>query len=99
MMRAGTGEVDLSVRAAMAPWTRLLALESLGRWFLRGATLALFAASLVLAVGWLLPVPMSDLQPLALRVGAPFLLIALLVGAWPRSTLHRASELDVRLNF
>src|SRR5215207_3275701 len=85
------------LRAALRPWAQRLALESIGRWLVRGAIVALTAMSLVLAVGWVMPWPMDELWSVAQQVAPPILIAALVVGAWPSSMLRRAAELDVRL--
>ena len=87
------------LRHAMQPWARRLALESFGRWLVRGAVAALVVMCAVLSIGWLLPVPMNDLQPIALELALPVALLGAIVGLWPASTLRRAAQLDTRLNF
>src|SRR4051794_20374656 len=98
MPAASQAVAERDLVGALRPWTRRLALESVLRWLVRGAFLALVAASLVLAVGWLMPLHSSDLQPIALRFALPFVVFGLLIGAWPASRLRRAVQLDTRLN-
>src|SRR5205823_4464301 len=88
-----------ALRHAMQPWARRLALESFGRWLVRGAVAALVVMCAVLSIGWLLPVPMNDLQPIALELALPVALLGAIVGLWPASMLRRAAQLDTRLNF
>ncbi|MBV9546308.1 MAG: hypothetical protein JOY61_18210, partial [Chloroflexi bacterium] len=88
---------DDPLRLALQPWTRHLAIESLARWAVRGAIAGLLAAAAVLCVGWVVPIAEADLRPLALLAALPFLLAGLTVGAWPRSMLRRAWQLDRRL--
>jgi hypothetical protein len=99
MIRLATGGRARSdpVRAALQPWMRRLALEALRLWLVRGAIAGLLGASLVLGLGWLVPIPESELQPVAFRLALAGLLAGLIVGAWPTSTLRRAVQLDVRL--
>ena len=97
MAGQGVTGADAVLRAALVPWTRRLALHSLAHWLIRGIGAGLLVVSGVLAIGWLVPWPMSDLQPIALRAAIPVFLLALIVGAWPRSMLQRAAELDTRL--
>jgi hypothetical protein len=97
LVAPGADEGERAVVAALAPWRRRLALEGLQRWLVRGASGAVGAACLVLAVGWLLPVSESELRPLALELAAVALLAAVTRGAWPVATARRASELDARL--
>src|SRR6186997_2013811 len=97
-MPASQAVAERALVGALRPWTRRLALESVLRWLVRGAIVALAAACLVLAVGWLLPLHASDLQPIAFRFALPFVAVGLLIGAWPASRLRRAVQLDTRLN-
>ncbi len=82
---------------ALSPWLRRLTLEGLRRWLVRGATVGLSLASLVLAVGWVLPWPESALRPVALPLAAAIVAAALLAGLRPARTVRRAAALDVRL--
>ena len=71
-MPASQAVAERALVVALRPWTRRLALESALRWIVRGAIVALVAACLVLAVGWLIPLHASDLQPIAFRFALPF---------------------------
>src|SRR3954447_14905255 len=97
-MPASQAVAERVLVVALRPWTRRLAFESVLRWLVRGAILALVAASLVLAVGWLMPLHASDLQPIAVQLALPLLALGLLIGAWPASRLRRTVQLDTRLN-
>ncbi len=82
---------------ALRPWERRLTLESVQRWLVRGAIAAFVLAGLVLAVGWVVPWPETELRPWAFRAAAPLLLAALLVAAFPVRRLRKAAVLDTRL--
>jgi hypothetical protein len=71
--------------------------EALRRWSIRGAVGALVLASLVLAVGWLVPWPEAELRPWAAQLALAPLLAALVVGLWPAGRAQRAAALDRRL--
>jgi hypothetical protein len=86
------------IRTALRPWAQRLALESIGRWLIRGAIAALVVAILILSIGWLVPRPMLELKSMAQQLALPILVIGLVVGAWPTTMLRRAGELDVRLS-
>ncbi len=85
--------------AALRPWERRLALESLQGWLIRGGIGALALGSLVLAVGWVTPWPETELRPWALQAALPLLLATLIVAALPVSRLRRTADLDRRLGF
>jgi hypothetical protein len=82
---------------ALRPWERRLTLESVQRWLVRGAIAAFALAGLVLAVGWVVPWPETELRPWAFQAAAPLLLAALLVAAFPVRRLRKAAVLDTRL--
>ncbi|MGI9149239.1 MAG: hypothetical protein ACR2IK_22280 [Chloroflexota bacterium] len=84
---------------ALQPWQHQLFLEALGRWSVRGAIGALGVASGVLAIGWVTPWPEAQLQPWALRLAVPLLVLALVVAVWPERRIRRAADLDRRLSF
>ncbi len=85
--------------AALRPWERRLALESVQRWLIRGAIGALALGSLVLAVGWVTPWPEAELRPWAFQAALPLLLAAVIVALLPTRKLKRAANLDTRLRF
>jgi hypothetical protein len=98
--RAGaTPPGEAVLRDALGAWEHRLRLERLGNWLIRGATAALVAASLVFLVGWMTPVPESDLRPWAAAVMLVPLLIALGIALAPRRHIRHAAELDQRLGF
>ncbi len=65
---------------------------------MRGAIAAFALAGLVLAVGWVVPWPETELRPWAFQAAAPLLLAALLVAAFPVRRLRKAAVLDTRLD-
>jgi hypothetical protein len=85
--------------AALRPWERRLALESVQRWLIRGAIGAFAVGSLVLAVGWVTPWPEAELRPWAVQAALPLLLAALIVALLPTRKLRKAGVLDTRLGF
>ncbi len=95
-MNAAAGE--LALKTALSPWERRLKVESLERWLLRGAVAALAAASAVLLVGWVVPIPEADLRPWALVAATLTVSIAVIVAVWPRRRLRTTADLDQRLN-
>jgi len=84
---------------ALVPWERYLALVSLRMWLLRGGIAAFGLASLVLLIGWVGPVPESNLRLWALDVLPIPLVGAVIVALWPRRHLRQAAHLDTRLGF
>ncbi len=91
------GEAALAL--ALRPWERRLTIEAIERWLIRGVTVCLVLASLVLLVGWVTPYPERELQPLAAQIALPPLLLALILGLWPARRLRQAAALDSRLGF
>jgi hypothetical protein len=83
--------------SSLRPWEHRLVLEALARHLLRGAIAAAIVASLILLVGWLTPIPESDLQPWAAALAPIPLLIAAAIALWPRRHVYRAAVLDTRL--
>jgi hypothetical protein len=96
-MPASPAVAERAMLVALRPWTRRLAVESTLRWLVRGAIVAHAAACLVLAVGWLIPLPAGDLRPIAFQLALPLLALGVLIGLWPTTRLHRAGQLDTRL--
>jgi hypothetical protein len=96
-MPASPAVAERAMLVALRPWTRRLAVESTLCWLVRGAIVALGAACLVLAVGWLAPLPAGDLRPIAFQLALPLLAIGVLIGIWPATRLRRAAQLDTRL--
>jgi hypothetical protein len=96
-MAASPALAERALLVALRPWTRRLAAESVLRWLVRGAIVALAAAALILAIGWLTPLAASDLRPIAFNLAAPLVIVGLLLGLWPATRLRRAAELDTRL--
>src|SRR5215216_709838 len=88
---------ERALMLALRPWTRRLMAEAALRWLVRGGIAGLVVASLVLAVGWLTPFSIQQLQPIAFELALPMLLSGLVIGLWPTSRLARAAELDRRL--
>src|SRR5262252_10056390 len=91
------GEVVL--RDALGAWEHRLTLERLRTWLIRGASVGLVAAILILLIGWVGPTPESDLRPWAAAVGAIPLLSAIAFALLPRRHIRHAAELDQRLGF
>jgi hypothetical protein len=85
--------------AALGRWERQLAVETIGRWLIRGAIGGLAIAIAVLLVGWVVPMPESELRPWALELATIPLLAAAMVALWPMGHVRRAAELDARLRF
>ena len=96
-MNAAAGE--LTLKTALRPWERRLTRESLERCLLRGVFAGLVIASAVLLVGWVVPVPESDLRPWALAAAGLPLVVAVGFALWPRRRFRTAADLDRRLNF
>ncbi|HEY1294420.1 MAG TPA: hypothetical protein VGJ60_15185 [Chloroflexota bacterium] len=90
---------EVSLRQALGAWEHRLTLERLRTWLMRGATVGLVAASLVLLVGWVVPTPESELRPWAATVAFIPLLIGIGVALYPRRHIRHAAELDQRLGF
>lgn len=65
----------------------------------RGVVAALALASLVLAVGWVVPIPEAELRPLAANAVIAALVAAFLVPLWPEPRRRRVADLDSRLRF
>ena len=90
---------ELALKRALSPWERALTFESLKRWLLRGAVGALLTICAVLLVGWVVPIPETDLRPWAAVSAVIPLVAALLTGLWPRGRPHNTADLDGRLHF
>jgi hypothetical protein len=96
--RAPPAPGQLALQSALGPWERHLTRERLGRSLVRGATVAVAIAIVVLLIGWFTPIPESDLRPWALELAPIPLLAAAAVALWPRRHVQRAAELDARLH-
>ncbi len=88
---------EVALRDALGVWERRLRRERVGTWLIRGAGVALLAVCLVLLVGWVTPIPESDLHPWAAGVAFVPLLAAAAYALVPRRHIRHAAELDLRL--
>jgi hypothetical protein len=93
------GQGEAALRRALRAWEHRLTLERLATWLIRGAGVGLLAACLVLLVGWITPIPESDLRPWAAAIAVVPLLVALVFALVPRRHVRHAAELDQRLGF
>jgi hypothetical protein len=90
---------QVALVTALGAWERRLLFESLGGWLIRGAIAALVLASLVVLVGWVTPIPEDQLRPWAAQLAPIPLIVAAVIGMWPRPHVRHAAELDTRLRF
>jgi hypothetical protein len=88
---------EVALRDALGAWERQLTLEKLRTWLVRGASVGLLTASLVLLIGWLVPTPESELRPSAFAIGLIPLVGAIGFALLPRRHIRHAAELDQRL--
>jgi hypothetical protein len=90
---------EASLVKALRPWEYRLVLESLERWLIRAAIASFVVAVCVLLIGWVTPMPESELRPWALQLGALPLVVSALVALVPKRHRRQAAELDRRLQF